>query len=112
VETSPEEHQKGEPEKATPVLPTPVRRSLGVATPNPDPPERVIEFEKRRWVVRIAGRSKGGRTLSDVNLVEVEFVPEGGEGVTLRRLIVARDLEGLSDLQLGELLARASPAED
>ena len=103
----PEASQAGSrPAPPSPVRPTPIRRSLGVEATDSEAAPRTVSVDGVEWSIRISGGSGGGRTHTNVRLVEVEFTPVEGEGSAVVCLTVARAPEELSDLQLEELLAR------
>lgn len=106
----------GEESEDDRVRPTPVRRSLGVEAEEAESATRTLDLDGVVWVVRSVGLSQGGRTISDLRLLEIEFeetTEEGGEdGRRERRRVVQRDLADLSDLQLQELLERGASVPD
>ncbi len=90
----------------SPARPTPVRRSLGVEATDSEGPARTVVVDGKAWRVRVSGASGGGRTHTNVGLVEFEFTPIDGDEAAVVCLTVTHAPEDLSDLQLEELLAR------
>lgn len=77
---------------------------MGVDPADDDEAERTVEVDGRTWFVRVVGESRGGRTLNDVGLVELEFEPVDAGTASQRRLIVRESGREIGDLELEELL--------